>query len=154
MIKKFDNFINEKYYDSKKFTTLEPDEIVDVIESIKPGKPVLFRCHWAVSRYAIPNYCKKVCAHNNLELVEIDCPTILPNEVENLLSEPGKLYLLKNIHRIERGDVIKSVFQQLFNSDKSSVFVATTTTYKNDDEDFLNDVGKLLDKFYGIYQID
>lgn len=132
MIKKFENFINESI--DNFFTKLEPKDITPIITKIKPGDAVLLRCHWAVSEYAIPTLCKKLSKYSKYEYVKVDCSALAVDDVKSVLSEPGKLYLLNEIHRTDQDTLLKLL--HVFRENQKSAFIATTTSYEDEDKDF------------------
>ncbi len=129
MIKKFYSFINESV--DNFFTKLEPKDITPIIQKIEPGDAVLFRCHWAVSEYAIPALCKKL---SQQEYVKVDCSLLTVDDVKSVLSEPGKLYLLHELHKTDQDVLLKLL--HVFRENQKSAFIATTTSYEDEDKDF------------------
>ena len=58
--KKFDSFVNENKHSNLNLKELEPKDLTETIQHVKPGDTYLLRCHWAVSEYAVPRICKAV----------------------------------------------------------------------------------------------
>lgn len=169
MIKKFESFISESNdFLSKKdiergeygihhkkqtknlnVSKLTPEELSEVIQSVKPGDTLLLRCHWAISEYAVPRICKSVFRNN---LVEIKCSNLTKSDMDSLVFKPNNFYLIDEIHRTD-DDVLKPLLSAILNSDKSG-FIITTTNYDNEDSKFWDMLATpaMKDRFTKVYE--
>ena len=169
MIKKFDSFVSEgndwlskkdiergeygihhkKQTKNLNVRELTPKELSEAIQSVEPGDPLLLRCQWAVSEFAVPSICKSVF-RNDFE--KINCSTL--TEIDMNRFKPNKTYLLNEIHRTS-DDVLKPLLSAILNSDKSG-FVITTTNYDNEDSEFWDILAtpSMKDRFTKVYKVN
>ena len=151
-IKKFDSFVNENKHSNLNLKELEPKDLTETIQHVKPGDTYLLRCHWAVSEYAVPRICKAVF---NDKFEKIVCGNLSDDTDIDSLFKPNKIYLLDEIHRTS-DDVLKQLLSAILDNKKSG-FVITTTNLNDEDSEFwdmMSDDSSMKDRFTHMYSVN